>query len=167
MQRRALLSGAIKQRIAEDLGKAGRADPAYPLSELPPVIAALGLGADGRPLVIRKSVIEKAMGKHGLSLDETLAAVDALADPVMAFDSATVSGGLVALVDTGTDKAVVVAIHPDGEVGRIAVSVVASVHAKDSPRAIVNWINDGLTRYINGKSADAWFQSRRLQLPRE
>lgn len=124
------------------------------------------LGGMSAPLIIRKSVINKAMGKHGLAVSEVFDAIDALADPVMVFDSDTVDGRLVALVETGTNKAVVVALEPSAEVGRMTASAIASIHAKDSPASVLRWVNSGLARYLNKKKADAWFQSRGLYLPR-
>lgn len=160
-----LLSGAVLGQVRADLQTAGRVDPAYPLARIPEVLARLGI--ENAPLVVRKSVLNKAMGKHQLSLDEAVRAIEGLANPVMVFDSETVSGAFVSLVDVGNDKSVVVAVHPDGEVGRMAVSYVASIHKKDNPSAVLRWVNDGLVRYMNKESAGAWFQSRRLQLPRE
>lgn len=163
--RQPLLSGAVLGQVRADLQTAGRVDPAYPLARIPEVLARLGI--ENAPLVVRKSVFNKAMGKHQLSLDEAVRAIEGLANPVMVFDSETVSGAFVSLVDVGNDKSVVVAVHPDGEVGRMAVSYVASIHKKDNPSAVLRWVNDGLVRYMNKESAGAWFQSRRLQLPRE
>lgn len=163
--RSGLLSAVARDAIAADLTKPSRADPAYPLSRMPPVLTALGI--DNSPLVVRKSVVAKAMGKHGLSLDEALQSIEGLADPIMVFVSATVSDGLVALVESTDGKNLVVAIHSNGEVGRMEVSVISSIHAKDKATSILGWVEGGLARYVNKRKADAWFQSKRPYLPRE
>lgn len=150
--------------IKSDLKSAGRKDPAYTLSEIPPVLRKLRV--DQR-MIIRKSVFEKARDKHGLSEDETMNAVRALYSPVMVFDSDTTKDAFMALVEIGNGKTMVVAIHPDAESGRMAVSSIASVYAKTNAGIVPEWMRKGLTRYMNKRSAGAWFQSRRLQLPRE
>ncbi|MFN3612943.1 MAG: LPD38 domain-containing protein [Rubrimonas sp.] len=132
-----------------------------------PVLSALGMA--NAPLVVAPSVIRKAgPDKHKLSQDDIVAALNGLADPVMVFDSATLGGTFMALVDVaGEPRPVVVAIHPNEKVGRIEVTRIASIHAKENADAPLRWMRQGLTRYFNRDAAGAWARSRGLQLPKD
>lgn len=137
------------------------------LTKSPPVLRRLW-GKDV-PVVIAPDVIWKASDKHGLTGETIIKAVNGLADPVMVLDSATSADSLVALVDAVSKdgRPVVVALHANQKVGRIEVSRVASIHAKDNDSAIARWMDQGLLRYINGSKAGDWSRSRGLRLPKD
>lgn len=132
----------------------------------PQVIAAL-LKKDV-PVVLPQSVIWKASAdKHGLTEEQIIAAVHGLDDPVMVFDSATQKDSLVALVDVaGVKDSVVVALRINDPVGRVEISRVVSIHDRPDGQ-ILNWMSQGLVRYVNRKLTDAWRRSRGLQLPKD
>lgn len=125
------------------------------------------LGAQPLPLVITKETIDKVTtGKHGLSLDTLQELPAHLADPIMVFDSATQTESLVVMTELKQDgKTVVAAIHLSKEQGRNVVNDIASVHPRQSEFHFINWINQGLLRYMNKKKSRAWSVTSGLQLP--
>ncbi len=125
------------------------------------------LGAEPLPLVITKETIDKVTAdKHGLSLDTLKELPGHLADPIMVFDSATQQASLVVMTELKQDgKTVVAAIHLSREQGRNVVNDIASVHPRQSETHFINWINQGLLRYMNKKKSRAWSVTSGLQLP--
>ena len=64
-------------------------------------------------------------------------------------------------------RGVLAAIHLNQSVGRSGTgNQILSVYDKGAP-AVQQWMKDGLLRYAHQKKARAYFQSARLQLPRE
>lgn len=154
------VSGQVRDVLANRDVKAPIA-----LTRTPPVLRAL-LGKD-QPVVLPKGVVWKANAdKHGLLPQEITDAMDGLYEPIMVFDSDTQPGGIVAMTSVDRNgRPVVVAIHPNAKLGRMEISRVASIHAKDRPQAITNWIRNGLRRYVDDQKAAAWGRSSGLQLP--
>jgi hypothetical protein len=136
------------------------------LGRFPAVMRAL-TGKD-HPFVVSSAVIRKA-GSHGLTLNDVLAAIDGLDDPVMAFDSTNESGNLTVLVDTKAEdgRSMVVAVDAAFKAGRVEISRIATIHGKNNDGAIIGWMRDGYLRYINKRKADAWSRSIGRQLPKD
>ncbi|MCP1616941.1 hypothetical protein FBY21_1540 [Pseudomonas sp. SLBN-26] len=135
------------------------------LGGTPDVLKALGGAADA-PINITEDTLWKAVDKHSLTPRDVKAALAALGEPVMVFDSATAPDGLVALVETASrGRSVVVAVHMNRK-ENITVNRIASIHAKDSTAFIRQWMESGLLRYVDNKKADAWSSARGLQLPK-
>ncbi|WP_139131137.1 MULTISPECIES: LPD38 domain-containing protein [Pseudomonadaceae] len=134
------------------------------LGGTPDVLKALG--AADAPINITEDTLWKAVDKHSLTPRDVKAALAALGEPVMVFDSATAPDGLVALVETASrGRSVVVAVHMN-RAERVTVNRIASIHAKDSTGFIRQWMETGLLRYVDNKKADAWSKARGLQLPK-
>lgn len=134
------------------------------LGGTPDVLQALG--AADAPINITEDTLWKAVDKHSLTPRDVKAALAALGEPVMVFDSATAPDGLVALVETASrGRSVVVAVHMNRK-ENITVNRIASVHAKDSAGFVQQWMENGLLRYVDNKKADAWSSARGLQLPK-
>lgn len=134
------------------------------LGGTPDVLQALG--AADAPINITEDTLWKAVDKHSLTPRDVKAALAALGEPVMVFDSATAPDGLVALVETASrGRSVVVAVHMNRK-ENITVNRIASIHAKDSTGFIRQWMENGLLRYVDNKKADAWSSARGLQLPK-
>ncbi|MCX5819737.1 MAG: hypothetical protein NT047_07485 [Deltaproteobacteria bacterium] len=135
------------------------------IGETPVVLEKLG--AEQLPLVITQGTVEKATtGKHGVSI-ETLKQLPAhIADPIMVFDSATEADSLVVMTELKQDgKTIVAAIRLSKEVGRNVVNDIISVHPRNSEYHFINWINQGLLRYMNKSKSRAWSVTSGLQLP--
>ncbi|WP_337058239.1 LPD38 domain-containing protein [Pseudomonas sp. USHLN015] len=134
------------------------------LGGTPDVLKALG--AADAPINITEDTLWKAVDKHSMTPRDVKAALAALGEPVMVFDSATAPDGLVALVETASrGRSVVVAVHMNRK-ENITVNRIASIHAKDSAGFVQQWMENGLLRYVDNKKADAWSSARGLQLPK-
>lgn len=164
-QKQAQVTSEVDRQIRDVLANK-KLDAPIIIRKSPQVIAAL-LKKDV-PVVLPQSVIWKASAdKHGLTEAQIIAAVHGLDDPVMVFDSATQKNSLVALVDVaGVKDSVVVALRINEPVGRVEISRVVSIHDRPDGQ-ILNWMSQGLVRYVNRKLTDAWRRSRGLQLPKD
>lgn len=150
---RAVLSGEQNKRLPLVLAKT-----------TPEPYRAVGIG--DLPLVVPGAVIDKMHFDHGLS-ERDLARLPALmADPVMIFESDTEKGAYVAALDLFSRGLPVVAVlHPNRQMGRYDVNIVASAYPKDKPSAILSWWRNGLLRYIDKERSPAWSTTAGLQLP--
>lgn len=90
----------------------------------------------------------------------------ALAEPVMIFESATVSDTLVVLTDlTHEGRPVMVAIHPDVERQRIQVHDITSAY-KRAREWFLRQMEAGRLLYQDKKKSLAWARTNGLQLPK-
>ncbi|MDD5712807.1 MAG: hypothetical protein PHY31_08655, partial [Smithellaceae bacterium] len=167
-ERGAVRSGASFAEQLDDIaaGKITNRREPVTISETPQVL--VGLGADQLPLVITHGTIEKTTtGKHGVSFETLKQLPRQLADPVMVFDSATEKGSLVVMTELRQDgKTIVAAIELSKESGHNIVNDIVSVHQRESEQHFINWINQGLLRYMNRSKSRAWSMASGLQLPR-
>lgn len=133
---------------------------------LPAVFRAL-TGKDNQ-LVISSNVIRKA-GSHGLTLDDVVAAIEGLDNPVMVFDSTNETGNLTALVEGSAQdgRPPVAAIDAHYRAGMIEVSRIATIHGKNNADAVMGWIRGGYLRYLNKQKAGSWPRSIGRQLPKD
>ncbi len=138
--------------------------------------------ADGdiafKEIITNKSILEKVLKeKHVEVTPELLKQVPAaLADPVMVFKSATVSGSYVSMLELrdaeGGTMVVPVALNAS-EPGKQAfmTSVYGQINKKSDGTVRINdqWfidqINKGNLRYINTKKSANWARDGGLQLP--
>ena len=114
--------------------------------------------------------------KHNIPQDELKKLPKALADPIMIFESATVKGDYVVMVEMkDADKATVVipiSMNFDAGRGYIVNYVFSGYGQKDTetnkPRNywFKKQIEDGRLRYFNNKKSRQWASSSGLQLPR-
>jgi hypothetical protein len=144
----------------------------------PAVLQALG--APQLPISITRDVVRKATNgvKHAVSIAIIRQLPELLANPIMVFNSApnperinhTVEeNSLVVLIDAVDEQGapIIAAIHFQQHEKRHEVNRVASVYGKDRAGVIVSWMKEGLLRYRQTQKCLEWFQSRRLQLPKE
>lgn len=90
----------------------------------------------------------------------------ALAEPVMIFESATVSDALVVLTDlTHEGRPVMVAIHPDVERQNIQVHDITSAY-KRAREWFLRQMEAGRLLYQDKKKSLAWARTNGLQLPK-
>ena len=126
------------------------------------------LGAPDVPMTMSARNLAKILSdKVDHQLPKSLVAQlpAALAEPVMIFESATVSDALVVLTDlTHEGRPVMVAIHPDVERQRIQVHDITSAY-KRAKEWFLRQMEDGRLLYQDKKKSLAWARTNRLQLP--
>ena len=120
------------------------------------------------PMVMTAGNLAKILSdKENHQLPKSLVAQlpAALAEPVMIFESATVSDALVVLTDlTHEGRPVMVAIHPDVERQRIQVHDITSAY-KRAKEWFLRQMEDGRLLYQDKKKSLAWARTNGLQLP--
>ncbi|MCB1227431.1 MAG: hypothetical protein KDK99_16555 [Verrucomicrobiales bacterium] len=127
------------------------------------------VGVSDAPLMMPPSVIGKVTGgKHTLTPEIVEQIPAALRDPIFVFDSSTESNAITVLTEIKHNgRNVLAAIHLDRTVGRNGTgNLILSLHERPAFQ-VQGWIRDGLLRYSHQKKARTYFQSARLQLPRE
>ena len=127
------------------------------------------LGAPDVPMTMSARNLAKILSdKVDHQLPKSLVArlPAALAEPVMIFESATVSDALVVLTElTHEGRPVMVAIHPDVERQRIRVNDITSAY-KRAREWFLRQMEDGRLLYQDKKKSLAWARTHRLQLPK-
>ncbi|MBL9117962.1 MAG: hypothetical protein JNJ83_23340 [Verrucomicrobiaceae bacterium] len=157
---------AWKRRVADYFDNPNQRQM-LPVGRVPAVLRAAGVS--DAPLMMPPSVIGKATGgKHTLTREMVEQIPAALRDPIFVFDSATETDAVTALTEIKHEgRNVLAAIHLDRAVGRDDTgNLILSLYDKGAP-AVQQWIKGGLLRYVHQRKARAYFQSARLQLPRE
>ena len=90
----------------------------------------------------------------------------ALAEPVMVFESATVSDAFVVLTELKHEgRSVMVAVHLDKEKQNIRVNEIASAYKRSDAGWYTRQIAAGRLLYQDKKKSLAWARTNRLQLP--
>ena len=138
--------------------------PLY-LGQTPAVLRRLGMKP--LPMGIIESNAEKSVFDHGVLSREMKALADLLADPVAVFDSATVPGAVVVATDLvkSDGRPVIVAVHPNMEIRRVAANEVKSAYPRNDHEATMKrWFQDRL-RYVNNGKRPEWQRFTGLQLP--
>ena len=109
---------------------------------------------------------DKALqANHPFRLDELTDLVLYIQDPLIVFRSATHYGSYVLLTELRhEDKSFVIAIETNRMQGKLKVNSVRSVHYKDNPMNIVNWINENLADYIRPDFMEKWFSQMENEL---
>lgn len=138
------------------------------LGDTPKVLQDIGSRA--LPVVMSQGVMKKITGgKHDISIDEIRNLPNAIAEPIMIFQSATVPNAYVILTElpdkNGND--VVVAMHLNRAEGFNKVNRIASVYGKYN---IANFVQKQIQlknlKYIDKNKSSEWLRSRGLQLPK-
>ena len=128
------------------------------------------LGAPDVPMTMSAANLAKILSdKADHHLPKALVArlPGALADPVMVFESATVSDAFVVLTDlTHEGRSVMAAVHVDVERQNIRVNDIASAYRRGSERWYLRQMEDGRLLYQDKKKSLAWARTHRLQLPK-
>jgi hypothetical protein len=127
------------------------------------------LGVPDWPMTVSRDVVRKATNgvKHDVPLAVLRQLPEALADPVMVFDSATEPGSWVVLTEfsDASDRPVMAAIHVNQTEGRATVNRIGSVYGRQGFE-YVRWIEKGLLRYRPVQKSLEWVRHRGLQLPK-
>ena len=145
-----------------------KASEHFELGQTPRVLTELG--ADKLPVMMSQAVMEKITGgKHVIHMRDVKKIPEAIANPIMVFDSKTVKNAFVILTEM-TDKkgkTIIVALHLNKELKHISVNQIASAYGKDNIQSfITEQIKEGRLRYIDKKRSFQWSQSIGLQLPK-
>lgn len=124
------------------------------------------LGIQSRPIYTSAKVIEKMRMDHGLTVAEIKSLPALLADPAMVFLSATQGGRYVMVTDVVRNgKPLVVALEPNGKVGRLDVVYVPSAYLKEDAGALERWIMAGMLKYAHKGKSQQLATTARLKLP--
>lgn len=99
---------------------------------------------------------------------ETLKQIpEQLKDPVMVFDSASATDSLVVMTELQQGgRTIVAAVELSKDAGNNVVNDITSVHPRSSEGHFINWIHQGLLRYMNKNKSRDWSLRSGLQLPR-
>lgn len=122
------------------------------------------------PIVMGQDVLAKSTGgKHNISLDAIKQIPDAIANPIMVFESETVDNSIVILTELETKygKEVVIPLHLSKDLNHIKINRIASVYGKEHiANFIETQIKNGNLRYIDKNKSQEWSQNRGLYLPK-
>ncbi|MBE6441465.1 MAG: hypothetical protein E7022_03915 [Desulfovibrio desulfuricans] len=145
------------------------------LSQTPLVLSLLGANKDLRVNTDYGKLKKILQEKHKLPENVLKQLPAAMTDPIMIFDSATMAGDYVMMLDLRDENGatVVVPVSFNYEQGRgYVVNYVPSVYAKkDAGTGKPNdgWfkaqVEEGRLRYVNKRKAAQWASSSRLQSP--
>jgi hypothetical protein len=136
------------------------------VGSVPKVLLAVGVSEAKMlmpPSVIRKVTVDK----HSLTREMIEQIPAAMHDPIFVFNSATEADAITIITDVKSNGSnVLVALHLDQPAPRQKANLILSLYEK-SPTSVQGWIKDGMLLYAHTKKARSYFQSARLQLPRE
>lgn len=128
------------------------------------------LGAKELPLTITGDNLGKIMSDkedHGIPAELLRKLPEALAEPVMVFESATRSDSFVVLTELKHEgRSVMVAVAMDKEKQNIRVNDIASAYKRKSESWYAKQIEEGRLLYQDKKKSLAWARTNRLQLPK-
>jgi hypothetical protein len=141
--------------------------PPINVMTMPPVLQMLG--AEALPVTISRDVVRKATNgiKHDVTLEAIERLPEALANPVMVFESATQAGDLVVLTEhkDASGRPVMFAVALNRTKGRgYFVSEISSAYGR-KPSEYMNFVERGLLRYRNTAKSPDWLSDNGLQLP--
>ena len=134
--------------------------------------ARTGKGAGNREMWISPHTFQNIQeGAHGITWDMLKQIPEAMADPIMIFDSDTKPGDMVFMLElTDANGATIVApVALEAKEGGSEVNIVKSVYAKETDRIPNNsWFRkqgEKNTRYVNRKKIQRWQQVAGVQFP--
>ena len=127
------------------------------------------LGALDLPMTMEPRNLAKILSDkedHNLSKDLVKQLPQAIAEPIMVFESATRADAFVVLTELKNNgRSVMVAVQLDRERQRIRVNDVASAYTRNAGW-YVGQIQDGRLLYKDQKKSLAWARTNGLQLPK-
>ncbi|RRD69266.1 MULTISPECIES: hypothetical protein [unclassified Desulfovibrio] len=146
------------------------------LSQTPLVLSLLGANKDLSVSTDYGKLKKILHDKHKLPENVLKQVAGAMADPVMIFESSTVKGDYVMMLDLKDEKGATVVVPISfnyNGIGGYTVNYVPSVYAKSNIQTgrpnnawFTSQIESGNLRYINNKKSRAWVKSSGLQLPK-
>lgn len=156
-----------QERVASEIDEALAGKRREPVSFGPAPSALTSVGLPDRQIWMPAAVAIKARDEHYMTPGEIKSLPAHLADPLMVFDSATQPGRFVVLTKATTAEGpLLVVIEPNGRIAQISANVIASTYGKGNVAQIAKWIEGGLLRGAQKKSALRWLTTAGLRLPR-
>lgn len=112
----------------------------------------ISAGVTNKPLKLYGNKILKKMKKHGFALSELENLPVAVADPIAVFDNLEKKGNRSVLTELRTQNGNFLVTLDLGKEADVDFNIVSSVFGKRDAN-IVDWINRGLTKYVNKEKA--------------
>ena len=136
------------------------------VGQTPIVLQAAGAGP--LPMTISRKRLNAVLLENPSLPKEALAQLpEAMADPVMVFDSATVPGGLVVITEMEhNNDTVAVAVQLNRVRGRYELARIETVPPGNPDSRIQHRTGQGSLRYVNREKSRLWPVTEGLQLPR-
>lgn len=154
---------------AVDAITAGTWDMSKPVAVGDTPEAWLLAGADPLPITMAPGMVRKVtQTEHDLPVAIVRNVAHEMSDPVFVFQSAMEPDGITVFLDSKhKGQNIMLAVHLNRREGRHEINKIASIYQRNNPGNLVQWMRDGLLRYINTQKSRVWFQSIGLQLPKE
>jgi len=128
------------------------------------------LGAPDLPMTMTADNLGKVLSDkvdHGLPKELVKQLPQALAEPIMVFESASQADSFVVLTELKHEgRSVMAAVHLDTEKQRVRVNDIASAYKRSNEAWYARQIEEGRLLYQDKKKSLAWARTNRLQLPR-
>ena len=135
-----------------------KAGHVYKLGNPSDVLLRAGIPDNPIEMASRRLVDKSLQTNHPFELAELVDLVLAIQDPLIIFRSATHYGSYVLLTELlHENKNYVLAIETNRTQGKLKVNSVRSIHYKDNPMSVVNWIVENLADYIRSDFNEKWF----------
>lgn len=148
-------------------GRAGKDTTLLTVCRTPDVLQKLG--ALDLPMTMTRDNLTKILSDkqdHALPKDLVKQLPQAVAEPIMVFESATQADAFVVLTELRHEgRSVMVAVHLDTERQHIRVNDIASAYKRGNEGWYVRQIEEGRLLYQDKKKSLAWARTARLQLP--
>lgn len=137
----------------------------YQLGNPSDVLISAGIPDSPIEMASRRLGDKSLQENHPFDLYELTDLVLYIQDPLVVFRSATHYGSYVLLTELlHESKNFVLAIETNRAHGKLIVNSVRSVHYKDNPINIINWINENLADYIRPDFEEKWFNQIKNEL---
>ena len=151
----------LQQQIAGTLP----AGHVYHLGDPSEILILAGIPDNPIEMASRRLGDKALQANHPFNLNELTDLVLYIQDPLIVFRSATHYGSYVLLTELfHENKSFVIAIETNRIKDKLKVNSVRSVHYKDNPMNIINWINDNLADYIRPDFMEKWFKPIKNEL---
>ena len=149
-------------------GTGGRQPRLMAVCRTPDVLQKLG--APDLPMTMTADNLGKVLSDkvdHGLPKELVKQLPQALAEPIMVFESASQVDSFVVLTELKHEgRSVMAAVHLDTEKQRVRVNDIASAYKRSNEAWYARQIEEGKLLYQDKKKSLAWARTNRLQLPR-
>ena len=149
-------------------GTGGRQPRLMAVCRTPDVLQKLG--APDLPMTMTADNLGKVLSDkvdHGLPKELVKQLPQALAEPIMVFESASQVDSFVVLTELKHEgRSVMAAVHLDTEKQRVRVNDIASAYKRSNEAWYARQIEEGRLLYQDKKKSLAWARTNRLQLPR-
>lgn len=160
-----LLNRAFNDELQQQIDGTLTSGHIYRLGSPSAVLIEAGIPNDPIEMASRRLVDKSMQANHPFDLMELMDLVLAIQDPLVIFRSATHYGSYVLLTELLHEgKNFVVAIETQRQQKKMVVNSVRSVHYKDYPLNVVNWINENLGDYFREDFIRVWLEPKKNEL---